>query len=404
MFFVALIMRFTKLLFVSIFLVTSFNCSNWETEQQRLKTEKQKKKKELQALSRVGALPKTIKSPADNQITTAKVALGKFLFYDPILSGNKEVACATCHHPDNGYAEFRDLSIGVNGEGLGSKRVFKQPNAIPFVKRNSQTILNTAYNGIDIYNRYEPEEAAMFWDLRVKSLELQAIEPIKTFEEMRGHDFSETEILEEVIARLKVIPEYERLFSEAFSEKEAITIENVGKAIAAFERTLVTNNARFDRYMRGEEEAISLSEKDGFELFKKVGCANCHNGAMFSDYLPHVLGVPVNGKLIQLDGGIEGQFAFRTASLRNLRFTAPYMHNGSLPTLQRVLEFYEDISFGKIRNPNVSKEQFDPLIKELRLSVRDMAPIISFLNCLNDTAFDKTIPESVPSGLSVGGK
>ena len=370
------------------------NCSNTEPEQS---------KKVEQVENSITALPKTIKSPKDNALSPEKITLGRLLFFDPILSGDKDVACATCHHPDNGYAEFLDISIGVNGKGFGSKRSFKQPNDIPFVKRNAHTVLNTAFNGINVYNQYEPEAAPMFWDMRVQSLENQALEPIKAFEEMRGHRYSEAVALDSVVARLKAIPEYRHLFEKAFNATEAINATNLGKAIAAFERTLVTNNSRFDQYMRGDETAISLSEKDGFELFKKVGCANCHNGPMFSDYKMHVLGVPENDKLPTPDSGFEERFAFRTASLRNLRFTAPYMHNGSLKTLKEVLEFYEDISFGKERNPSVSKTQFDPLIKELKLSVKDMAPIISFLNSLNDTNFDKAIPETVPSDLPVGG-
>ena len=147
----------------------------------------------------VSALPLTVSVPRDNPITQAKIELGRLLFYDPILSGEKDVACATCHHPNNGYAEFRDISIGVNGKGLGSQRVFKQPNDIPFVKRNSQTILNTAFNGIDPNNKYDPTNAPMFWDIRTKSLELQALEPIKALEEMKGHHFSQKGILEEII-------------------------------------------------------------------------------------------------------------------------------------------------------------------------------------------------------------
>jgi len=380
-----------------------WNCSNEESNHQRVKAKKLKKKRKLQALSRVGALPKTVKHPIDNPTSAAKIKLGKFLFYDPILSGDKDIACVSCHHPNNGYSEFRDLSIGVNGQGLGSKRFFKQPNDIPFLKRNSQTLLNTAFNGIALQNQYNPTDAPMFWDIRSKSLENQALEPIKTFEEMRGHHFSESEILDVVITRLKNIPDYQTLFAAAFAENDPINAQNLGKAIAAFERTLLTNNSRFDQYMRGDENALSLSEKDGFELFKKVGCANCHNGPMFSDFQPHVLGIPPNDKVPVLDKGFEETFAFRTPTLRNLRFTAPYMHNGSLPNLQRVLEFYEDISFGKTRNPNVSKDQFDPLVKELNLSVREMSPIISFLNSLNDNSFDKTVPDSVPSGLPIGG-
>ena len=349
------------------------------------------------------ALPEKIISPEDNPSSAQKIALGKLLFFDPILSGNRDVACATCHHPDNGYAEFLDISIGVNGHGFGTKRTFSQPNDIPFVKRNSQTVLNTAFNGIDIYNRYEPEKSTMFWDMRVQSLENQALEPIKALEEMRGNSYSEEEILVEIIDRLRGIPEYQQLFYNVFNETESINSRNLGKAIASFERSLVTTNSRFDQFMRGDKDAISLSEKEGFELFKKVGCANCHNGAMFSDYQGHVLGVPENNKLAAPDSGIDSVFAFRTASLRNLRFTAPYMHNGSFKTLKSVLEFYEDISFGKSQNPLVPKTKLDPLVDELDLSVKEMGPIISFLNTLNDSNFDKDIPESVPSGLPVGG-
>lgn len=367
------------------------------------KLEKRSKKEIAKVSTTITALPKSIKAPKDNPASAEKELLGRLLFFDPILSGNKDVACATCHHPSNGYAEFLDISIGTNAQGMGSKRKFNIPNDIPFVKRNAQTILNTAFNGIDTRKRYNPDDAPMFWDDRAKSLEKQALEPIKTFEEMRGHDFDESEILDEIVRRLKNIGEYQVLFELAFKEENAITIENMGKAIATFERTLVTNNSRFDQYKSGDGKAILLSEKDGFELFKSVGCANCHNGPMFSDYKVHVLGVPKNSKLPIPDLGVKDSFGFRTPSLRNLRFTAPYMHNGSLKNLKQVLEFYEDISNGKERNKLVSKEKFDPLVKELELSVKEMSLIISFLNTLNDDSFDKTIPNAVPSGLPVGG-
>lgn len=379
------------------------HCSNADRERERMLKEREKKRLALQRLSRVTALPREVDAPSDNPTTPAKAALGKLLFYDPILSGDKDVACATCHHPNNGYAEFRDISIGVNGSGFGSQRRFNEPNDIPFVKRNAHTIINTAFNGINRYQQYEPEKAPMFWDSRVESLEAQALEPIKTLEEMRGRHFEEGEILDEVVSRLKGIPEYEELFREAFPGSEPITISNLGKAVAAFERSLVTNNSRFDQYMRGDKEAISLEEQEGFELFKKVGCANCHNGPMFSDFKMHVLGVPENDKLPEPDRGFEEQYAFRTPTLRNLRFTAPYMHNGELKTLKSVLEFYQDISQGKNRNRDVPNEKLDTLIKEIRLNVRDMAPIISFFNTLNDPSFDKEIPEKVPSQLKVGG-
>lgn len=357
----------------------------------------------VEELFTYSALPKIIKSPKDNPSTPEKAYLGKLLFFDPILSGNRDVACATCHHPNNGYAEFRDLSIGVNGKRFGSKRVFKKPNAIPFVKRNAHTILNTAYNGIDENNGYDPENAPMFWDNRVTSLEKQALEPIKALEEMRGLQHSEEDILEEVINRLKNIPKYQELFETAFEEKKAINSVNLSKAIAVFERTLVTNNSRFDQYISGNKNAISMAEKEGFETFKRVGCANCHSGPMFSDYKMHVLGLEENNKLKKIDSGFNRQFSFRTPSLRNLRFTAPYMHNGRMENLQKVMEFYEDIAFGKSQNTNIEDHQLDSLVKKITIKVKDMAPIISFLNTLNETDFDKKIVDSVPSGLSVGG-
>lgn len=365
--------------------------------------EKERETKTPKKVAKVGALPKQIKSPANNPNTPEKELLGKLLFYDPILSGGKDIACASCHHPSTGYAEFLDLSIGSNGRGLGSRRVFKEPNTIPLMKRNSPTILNTAFNGIQDKDDYVPEKAPMFWDDRVKSLEKQALEPIKTMEEMRGLHHTKGDILGIVAERLKVIPKYRELFANAFGSNSPIDSIRIGMAIAAFERTLVANNSRFDQYMAGDINAISHSEKEGFKLFKSVGCINCHNGPMFSDYQMHVLGVPQNSKVQEPDSGFEESFAFRTATLRNLRYTAPYMHNGVFQNLKQVLEFYEDISFGKTRNPSVTKEMFDPFVRELELSVKDMSLIISFLNTLNDDSFDKEIPEKVPSGLPVGG-
>jgi cytochrome c peroxidase len=139
----------------------------------------------IETIADLGALPLYVTDPKDNPTTSEKVGLGRLLFFDPILSGNKDVSCATCHQPEFNYAEFLETSIGVNGIGSGSKRRFVEPNDIAFVKRNSQSVLNTAFNGITRGEAYDPEKAPMFWDLRVKSLETQALEPIKTLEEMR---------------------------------------------------------------------------------------------------------------------------------------------------------------------------------------------------------------------------
>ena len=289
------------------------------------------------------SLPHSATSPADNPSSPAKVELGRLLFWDPILSGDSDVACATCHHPDFGYAEPLDISIGVNGVGLGSLRRFNTENEIPFVARNSQSVLNSAFNGMDEGGNYDPENAAMFWDLRAGSLEEQALMPILTFEEMRGSQYAENEILDEVVSRLRNIPEYQALFSEVFESQsrseQAITSENIGKALAAFQRTLLATNSPYDRYIAGDSTAMTSQQIEGMRAFENVGCAACHSGPMFSDFQVHVLGVPDNAKLPESDQGLNQTYAFRTPSLRNLEYTAPYMHSGVFSSLRDVLRF-----------------------------------------------------------------
>jgi len=149
------------------------------------------------------ALPQTPQAPKDNPTTPAKVALGKLLFWDPLLSGPQDVACASCHHPQNGYAEDRDLALGVTGIGLGKSRHQAPGSTIPIVKRNSPTVLNIAFSGSDLSGSYDPATAPMFWDMRVKSLEKQALEPLKAHEEMRGNTYPEDEALAKVVAKLQ---------------------------------------------------------------------------------------------------------------------------------------------------------------------------------------------------------
>ncbi len=391
------------LLFSIVFFLTVLVAGCHEEKKKEVLSPNQKRAQLIRKLSRFSALPVSPKYPQNNPPNSEKIALGKLLFFDPILSGDKDVACATCHHPANGFAESLDISIGVNGQGFGQHRAFRQPNNIPFTKRNSQTILNTAFNGINNAQQYEPESAPMFWDLRAKSLESQALEPIKAKEEMRGNNFEPDDIITEIIKRLNSIPEYQERFELAFHQGKNITQEKLAMALATYERSLLTNNSRFDQFMRGDESAISLAEIEGFELFKQSGCGNCHNGPMFSDFKPHVLGVRHNNKLIVPDKGIDSTYAFRTPSLRNLRFTFPYMHNGSQGSLEEVLEFYEDIAGGVRINEDLTRAQLDPLVNEIRLKVSEMRPIISFLNTLNDNNFDKSVPTQVPSGLPVGG-
>ena len=182
-------------------------------------------------------LPQAPTAPADNPTTPAKVALGRLLFWDPLLSGPKDVACGTCHHPRFGYAEDRDVSVGVTGIGLGRDRRLAPGSEIPLVKRNSQTILNVAFSGSDEAGRYEPSAAPMFWDIRARSLETQALEPLKALEEMRGHTYPEDKAVESVVARLDTVAEYRRLFTGAFGGERAVTAGNLGKALAAFQRS-----------------------------------------------------------------------------------------------------------------------------------------------------------------------
>jgi cytochrome c peroxidase len=390
------------ILFISIICFIGA-CSQNEAEQKRSNP-----KSIPDDISVLAALPLEIPYPLDNPFTAKKAALGKLLFYDPILSGNKEVSCATCHHPEFGYGESLDISIGVNGNGLGTKRAFRFPNDIPFVKRNSQTIVNTAFNGISNNVQADAINAPMFWDLRVKSLELQSLEPIKAFEEMRGHSYEEKDALEKVLSRLSKINEYQLLFSDAFGTNNAITKDNLAKAIASFERTLIANNSRFDQYMRGNQSILSRNilsqnEVEGMNLFLKSGCSKCHNGPMLSDYKTHTMGVVDNEKLGDTDEGFEKKYAFRTPTLRNLRSTYPYMHNGKIGTLKEVLEFYEDLSGGKINNPSIKPEQIDPLVHKLKVEFKDISLILEFLGTLNDETYDKTIPSKVPSKLKVGG-
>ncbi len=354
-------------------------------------------------ISLLGALPLRVPVPEDNPITPEKIELGKLLFFDPILSGNKDVACATCHHPEYGFAESLEVSIGVNGNGLGLSREFNHPNDIPFVKRNSQTVINSAFNGLTNQEANVGSKAPMFWDMRVKGLENQSLEPIKAFEEMRGHAYTEALALDIVLKRLSQIEEYRIRFKQVFGAEKAITKENLGKAIATYERTIIGNNSRFDQYMRGNSVVLSRNEKAGMELFLKDGCSKCHQGPMFSDFKTHVMGVPEQEKLKIPDDGFEKRYAFRTPSLRNLRFTYPYMHNGKLKTLENVLEFYEDLSGGKVANPHVKQEQTDPLLVHLKVDFKDIALIVEFLTTLNDNSFDKSIPNRVPSNLLVGG-
>jgi len=273
-----------------------------------------------------------------------------------------------------------DLSIGVGGTGLSSQRA----NGT-IVNRNSISFINAAFNGIDENGNHSPENATMFWDNRNKSLEEQAIQPLLSAEEMRGTAIPESAIIDTVIQRLSSIPEYNLLFTDAFGSN-SITEENIGKAIAAFERTLTASNSRFDQYINGDAYALSQQEIRGMNRFINAGCADCHSGPMFSDFELHVLTVPENNKLDAPNDG-DGNFAFRTASLRNAALTALYMHNGIFETLEEVLDFYDDAADVN-QNNNVPSQQRDDEMRDLDLGNNDERAIVAFIESLTDDNLD----------------
>lgn len=361
-------------------------------------------------------VPDVNELPNPNDAGASMVELGRMLFWDPILSGGKEISCATCHHPSFGYADGRALSIGVNGVGLGPQRRHLSGEELGFVKRNSPTILNTAFNGMNENGNFNSATAPMFWDNRTRSLELQALGPIESFEEMRGHAFSEEVALDSIVNRLRNNANYRNLFNTIFGNDHLIEADDIGTAIAAFERTILATNSPFDEFQAGNENAMTQQQLRGMDRFMQVGCDDCHSGPMFSDFELHVLGVPDHDLLETSDAGANGTYAFRTPTLRNLPATGPYFHNGVARTLEETVRFYitarnfannnnnQGGGQGLNVNPNINRNDIDNDVRDLNnLNNNAIDDIVAFLEALNDTDFDRTIPTSVPSGLEVGG-
>lgn len=334
---------------------------------------------------------------AEVNTSSPSVELGRLLFWDPILSGDMDTACASCHLPEFGYTDGRERSAGTSGQGTGPNRI---PGQIGEVARNSQTVLNTVWNGINEFGVFDTDTAPMFWDSRTQSLASQAIEPIHSREEMRGDSFSDNEIDAEVVSRISALSEYQSLFEQVFGP-DSINIDNVGQALADFQSTLVANNSPFDRWMRGDSAAMNQEQLNGMAEFADTGCAECHSGPMFSDYEVHVLGVPEADGLTEPDSG-DGTFAFRTPTLRQLAFTGPYFHGGQESDLDDVIDFYDNPNNSD--NPNVPTNQLDPDFRALpNINNNRRNAIEAFLGALNDASFDRSRPTSVPSGLPVGG-
>lgn len=334
---------------------------------------------------------------AEVNADTATAQLGRLLFWDPVLSADMDIACASCHLPEFGYSDGRRRSAGTGAVGTGPER---NPGQIGQVQRNAQTVLNTVWNGINELGLFDTETAPMFWDSRVQGLANQALEPIRAREEMRGDSISLEDIDAEILSRLSGNAEYQSLFGSAFGTSD-ITMAHIGQALADFQSTLIANNAPFDRWMRGDANAMSEQQLDGMAQFAQTGCADCHSGPMFSDFDTHVLGVREANGLDTPDSG-DGSFAFRTPTLRQLDFTGPYFHGGQDNDLDDVIDFYDNPNNSE--NPNVANNQLDQDFRDLpNINNNRRNAIEAFLGALNDGDFDQSRPASVPSGLPVGG-
>jgi cytochrome c peroxidase len=408
--------------------------------------------------------------PRDNEFRAERVALGQLLFFDPILGGESapwvkaaagldpyrhranDMACATCHFPSLAFADGRCLGAGVAGAqfddlDLGPSRVVPGRSLITgeevgTVPRNSPSVLNAACNGLD-----SPEPVAdsfQFMDGRVTGgLEEQAKLPITSRDEMAGDaygrdvlgdDLTPEAIQDSVTARIRCIPEYVERFQQAFAREISgagdITIDHIARAIAAFERELITPGSRYDRFVSGERSVFSPIEQEGLRLFfGKALCGNCHRGIMLSDFTFHVQGVGDDyDSVIPGFGGKSGDgrdlgryhadpdrladqmYAFRTLTIRNVELTAPYFHSGSAGTLREVVEFHDrggqgpdDISDEMLASGGATR---DPSIRPLDLTSGEIDALVAFMKTTTapvqpgPLSIDLTgVPSRVPSGL-----
>jgi cytochrome c peroxidase len=332
------------------------------------------------------AFPTEIVQPADNPTTPEKVELGKLLFFDPILSDDNTLSCAHCHHPHLGFSDGQPRSRGRGGKGAGRERT----GGIELT-RGAPSLWNTVYSH------------RQFWDGRAAHLEEQARMVITTPEEVNADPA-------ELVRELKAIPEYRALFDKAFggTDGESITFKNVTHAIAAFQRTLVSFNSRFDRYAAGDGSALSPQEKRGLKLFlsPKTRCNECHGIPVFADRNFKVIGVPppkdgpadVAKPEAERGRGGGPNGAFKIPTLRNVALTAPYMHNGVFETLEEVLDFY---SGGGGRGLGLDVPLQDDKIRKFSLTPQEKADLIAFLLALTDESAAPEIPARVPSGLPV---
>ena len=293
---------------------------------------------------RLERLPSSVLAPADNPTTEAKVSLGRRLFFDARLSGSNRLSCGTCHQPRLAFTDRRARAVGANNRELA---------------RNTPTVINSAFY------------ATLFWDGRVRSLEQQALAPIKSADEM-------DQDLDELERELGEDADYVIAFRKVFDS--GITRRGIARALAAYQRTLVSGPSAFDRFLDGDEAALSLEALRGRELFVgEAGCIRCHHGPLLSDGKFYRLGVSFRDvgrqKVTQQPAD---RYKFRTPSLRNVALTPPYMHDGSLRTLDDVVMFY----FREVpaSTPSGQRLDIEPLQEQ---SFSDMAALVEFLRSLS---------------------
>jgi cytochrome c peroxidase len=300
-------------------------------------------------------LPKMVPAPKDNSPSAEKIALGKQLFFDPRLSGDNQMSCATCHLPEKALADGLAQAKGNGGKSLA---------------RNTPSLLNVAFH------------ASYTWDGRAKSLEEQALMPIQLVDEM-NQDLGELE------RELNAVPGYVEQFQQVFSTK--VTRGGIAKALACFQRTLVTRPSPFDRSLAGDKEALSPSARRGMELFLgDAGCVRCHCGPLLSDGKFYRLGISLQDEgLARISKKPEDRGKFRTPTLRNIAQTAPYMHDGSLKTLDDVVTFYYRGA------PTGTVDGLTPDIQPLlSQSFSEIPDLVAFLESLSGEA-----PQITPAEL-----
>lgn len=285
--------------------------------------------------------------PADNPMSEAKIALGKKLYFDTRLSADGTLSCATCHDPDMAWAETEPTSTGIKGQ-LGVM--------------NSPSIINSAY------------ATSQFWDGRAASLEEQALGPIENPVEM-GHK------LDTMINDLNNISEYKEEFQKVFGT--GVSKDGVAKAIAAFERTVLSGNAPYDRFVAGDAGALSDSQKRGMELFEESGCSTCHTPPLFSNFRFYNAGIgmdktpPHEGRKA-VTGKERDLGKFRVPMLREVEHTAPYFHDGSVATLEEAVSIMAD---GGKNHPKVSFML--KAVGENKLSNKDRQDLAAFMKALS---------------------